>query len=167
MPATTARVPLIGSIAWGALLVQVAVAGLLVWGCRLAGAADPLLFGVVIYTALALLLRKFIAREHRRGVRLARQGRHAEAIAHFGRSVDHFTAHPWIDRFRSIILLSASRMGYREMGLCNMAFCLAQTGEGEQALDRYRQVLREYPGNGLAIAGINLLQAVKQTSTGN
>jgi len=52
-------------------------------------------------------------------------------------------------------------MTYREMGLCNIAFCYSQTGMGEKAKAVYQQALNEYPDNGLAQAGLNMLTSIE------
>ncbi len=64
----------------------------------------------------------FIARAHRRGMRLYRSQQYAAAIQSFGESYDFFARHEWIDRFRAITMMSPSAISYREMALCNIAF---------------------------------------------
>jgi hypothetical protein len=64
----------------------------------------------------------FIAREHRRGMRLYRSQPYAAAIQAYGESYDFFARHEWIDRFRAITMMSPSAISNREMGLCNIAF---------------------------------------------
>lgn len=46
------------------------------------------------------------------------------------------------------------------MALCNIAFCYGQIGEGQKAKEYYQQTLTEYPENGMAQAGINMLNLV-------
>jgi hypothetical protein len=51
-------------------------------------------------------------------------------------------------------------MTYREMGLCNIAFFYSHTGNGLKAKEIYQQALNDYPENGLAIAGLNMMNSV-------
>jgi hypothetical protein len=66
--------------------------------------------------------RMFIARAHRRGMRLSRSQQYAAAIQAYGESYDFFARHTWIDRFRAITMMSPSAISYCEMGLRNIAF---------------------------------------------
>lgn len=50
------------------------------------------------------------------------------------------------------------------MGLCNIAFCYSQIGNGQKAKDYYEQALKEFPENGLATAGLNIIKSVGNTS---
>ncbi|HEX3165740.1 MAG TPA: tetratricopeptide repeat protein, partial [Chitinophagaceae bacterium] len=74
--------------------------------------------------------------------------------------VDYFAKNNWVDKYRYLTLLSSSKMTYKEMGLCNIAFCYSQTGNGQKAKEYYEQALREFPENGLAIAALNMLKSV-------
>ena len=48
------------------------------------------------------------------------------------------------------------------MGLCNIAFCYSQTGNGSKAIEFYQQTLKDYPENGMAKAGLNMLNSLKE-----
>ncbi|WP_083488797.1 tetratricopeptide repeat protein [Pedobacter borealis] len=48
------------------------------------------------------------------------------------------------------------------MGLCNIAFAYSQIGEGEKAIFYYEKAKTINPSNGLAIAGLNMLNSIKQ-----
>jgi Tfp pilus assembly protein PilF len=50
------------------------------------------------------------------------------------------------------------------MGLCNIAFCYSQTGNGLKAKEVYTQTLQEYPENGLANAGLNMLTSLEKST---
>lgn len=76
------------------------------------------------------------------------------AIVHFKESVDYFTRNSWVDQYRVITILSSSKMSYREMALCNIAFCYAQTGQAEKAKALYEEILEEYP-DGIAHYALN------------
>ncbi|MEX2316199.1 MAG: tetratricopeptide repeat protein [Pirellulales bacterium] len=62
-------------------------------------------------------------------------------------------------------MLSASAMSYREMALCNMAFCYAQAGDGQRAKDVYRQAIDLFPSSELARAGLRMLESVGKPSS--
>ncbi len=79
------------------------------------------------------------------------------AIEYFKQSVDFFTKKEWLDKYRAVTMFSASKMSYREMALCNIAFCYAQTGRAEKAKALYEEILQEYPDNGIAYYSLNTI----------
>jgi tetratricopeptide (TPR) repeat protein len=145
-------------MAWLALLPQLAIFALLVAIAHLLGAPEPLLAGAIAYLAASLILRATLARHHRRGIRLYRKERFAEAVPHFYQSYDFFTQHAWVDRWRAVTMLSPSRISYKEMALLNVAFCLAQSGERERAILEYKRVLAEFPNSRMAKSALRLLE---------
>ncbi|UII28319.1 hypothetical protein LVD15_07790 [Fulvivirga maritima] len=118
------------------------------------------LITAIAYALIARILRSTIAKSHRKGISLVKKHQYEEAIQHFKESVKYFTEHKLIDKYRIITLLSASKMSYREMGLCNIAFCYSQIGEGAESKKYYESVLSEYPNNGIAIAGLRMLNSM-------
>lgn len=92
-------------------------------------------------------------------MQLIRKGDFLNAIPHFEQSYTYFSEKIWLDKWRFVVMLSTSQMGYREMALNNVAFCYSQLGQGEQARDYYHQVLAKYPDNGLAQAALRMLDA--------
>src|SRR5205085_9239376 len=93
-------------------------------GWLLVGNQRGVILGLGAYLFYSLIVgRLIIARHHRRGIRLVRQRLFAEAITAFEQSLEFFTRHAWVDRFRSITMLSAAGLSYREMALGNIAFC--------------------------------------------
>ncbi len=77
--------------------------------------------------------RKLIPRAHRRGIRLSQTQQFEDAIRAHKESYEFFTRHSWLDRYRSITMMSPSSMSYREMALINIAFAYGQIGNGEKA----------------------------------
>ncbi|RIY08787.1 tetratricopeptide repeat protein [Hymenobacter rubripertinctus] len=124
------------------------------------GIKEYILFGALTYLATSFVLRGTLAIQHRRGMKLVRQGNFNDAIPHFKNSYDFFSQHKWIDNYRYLALLSSSLMSYSEMALCNTAFCYGQIGDRQQAVYYYEQALQEYPDSGLAKAGLAMLKAV-------
>ena len=157
------KTPIIRQVAWTAAIGQI-VAMILVTTIA-ASFAGPDYCDIVVFASLglfvayALLSRELIAREHRRAIRLVKARQFHEAIEHFERSYDFFTRHALLDKFRSIVLLSASSASYREMALVNIAFCYSQSGNGDKAKQYYRKALEPFPDSGLAQTGINMASA--------
>ncbi len=98
-----------------------------------------------------------LAKYHQQGMKLVKQQKFENAISLFIGSVDFFAKHQWIDKYRFLTLLSASKMTYKEMALCNIAFCYSQIGNGTKAKEYYEQTLKEFPKNGLAIAALKMI----------
>jgi tetratricopeptide (TPR) repeat protein len=156
------NIPIIRQLSWLSVVPQLIVIGLLIFLYHLAGVEEeePFIFGALTYSLLAFGLRNLIAKNHRQGIRLVKQHKFGDAIPYFEKSVDYFNKNNWVDKYRFLTLLSSSKMTYKEMGLCNIAFCYGQTGNGHKAIEYYEQVLKEFPGNGLAITGLNMLKSV-------
>lgn len=116
---------------------------------------DDIFNGVIIFCVIALVLRITIPKSHRKGMKALKQNDFETAIANFKESVDYFTRNRWVDKYRVITVLSSSKMCFREMGLCNIAFCYSQTGQAEKAKALYEEILEEYPDNGIAYYALN------------
>ena len=159
------NVPIIRKIEPLFLIPHYAIMGLLVYIYYLLELKDYLPAGIVTFFILALALRNFISGRHRQGMRLVKQNKFKEAIPLFEKSVEYFTRNEWVDKYRYLTLLSPSKITYREMGLCNIAFCYSQTGDGQKAKQLYELVLREFPENGLARAGLNMLNSANGIHT--
>jgi tetratricopeptide (TPR) repeat protein len=93
---------------------------------------------------------------------LIKEGKFEEAIACFEKSYHFFSRNSWIDKYRYVTLFSASKMSYKEMALCNIAFCYSQVNEGLKAIEYYERTLQEFPENGLAKTGLKMLNSVQQ-----
>jgi tetratricopeptide (TPR) repeat protein len=158
------NVPMIKQFAWTSIVPQLLLIGLLIYIYHLLDFDEPFIFGALTYSIIAFGLRNLIAKNHRQGIKLVKQQKFADAITYFEKSVDYFSTNSWVDKYRFLTLLSSSKMTYREMGLCNIAFCYGQTGNGLKAKEIYQQTLNEYPENGLAIAGLNMLTSVDTKS---
>lgn len=163
------RVPIVRQLSLGAFALHLVLLSALVWlGSLLFPESRPewpILFGAIIFFVAGLLLRNTLARHHRRGVRFMRRGRFKEAIGSFEASVAFFSRRPWMDRWRVISLLSASRASYREMGLCNLAFAFAQSGDGGRSKETYKRALAEYPNSALAATALRLIESVEANRT--
>ena len=155
------NVPVVKQIAWISMLPQIGILFLIGLICYLCGTENPVFPAAAIYLVLSYMLRAAIAKDHQKGMHLVKKQEFAEAIPVFESSYMFFMDNPWVDEYRYVILLSSSRMCYREMALCNIAFCYTQIGEGRKAAEFYRQVLQNYPENGLAQAGLKVLQSAQ------
>ncbi len=158
--------PVVRRISWPAVLPQLAaLGGAVALGTQLVGPPNGVTFGAAAYLIYSFGSRMVIARDHRRGMRLFHGQQYGEAIAAFTASYDFFTRHSWVDKLRSVTLMSPSAMSYREMALCNIAFCHAQLGDGAKARITYQKALAEFPGSGLAEAALRLIDAVSKPAT--
>lgn len=142
-----------------------AMLGAVAIGRYATGTLNGAILGGAVYLAYSIGSRQLIARAHRHGMRLYRNRQYSAAIEAFQSSYDFFTSHAWIDRFRSIVMMSPSAMSYREMALCNIAFCYSQIGDGDNAERYYRQALDEFPDSGLAAAALRMIESFKQQPT--
>jgi tetratricopeptide (TPR) repeat protein len=155
-----ADVPFVrGRVVWFYIIPQLILIFLLCWIFSLyTDDTFTFLFGLVSYWLIIFSLRNLVAKSHRKGIALLKKNNFEQAIVYFQKSVNFFEKNPWVDKYRYLTLLSASRMTYREMGLCNIAFSLSQSGRAAEAKEIYIQVLKQYPENGIATAALNMMQ---------
>lgn len=155
------RAPTVRQISWWGTIPQfVALLLLMEAGAAIAKSSHGILYGAAAYLVYSIGSRTLIPIAHRRGIRLSRNQHFEQAIAAFEESYEFFTRHPWIDRFRSLVLMSPSAISYREMALCNVAFCYTQIGNGRKATEVYRRTLAEFPDSGMAAAALRMLESV-------
>jgi hypothetical protein len=156
------RVPIVTSISWWATIPQFAALAICcAVGYWLLRSPRGVMVGAAVYLAYSFGSRSLIPWYHRRGVRLSRHGRFAEAIPQHQTSYDFFTRHAWLDRYRAIVMMSPSAMSFREMALLNIAFAYAQLGDGAKAKEFYRRALEEFPGSAMAVAALRMIDAAE------
>ena len=160
----SSNIPIVRQVAWVSVIPQFLLMGLLIYSYYLLGFRQHLFWGALTYLILSFGLKFLIPKNHRQGMRLTKQHKFTEAIPYFEKSTDFFSRHSWVDKYRFLTLLSSSKVSYREMGLCNIAFCYSQTGNGQKAKEYYQQTLKEYPDNGMAVAGLNMLTSMDSQS---
>lgn len=159
----SSRTPIVKQISWLATIPQLLA---LLFAMAVGGAFRPrdgIFWGAAVYLVYSIGSRQLVPRHHRAGVALVKQQRFEEAIPKFQESLRFFDRYSWIDRFRSVVLMSPSAAGYREMALANIAFCYGQMGEGRQSRHYYEKCLERFPDSGLAKAAIRMLDAAQQS----
>jgi tetratricopeptide (TPR) repeat protein len=154
-------VPIVRKISWIAVLPQLAALVLCVSIGVFVSPRMGLLGGAAVYVTYSITSRLLVARDHRQGIWLIKQRRYQDAIAMFQRSLSFFDRHDWINRYRSIVLMSPSAISYREMALANIAFCYMQLGDGRQGRAFYEECLRRFPDSGLAVAALRMMDSVQ------
>ena len=151
------NIPIVKQIAWIYLIPQVIFMGLILLVYHFLVFREPVLWCVLTYLALSFLIRKMLAKYHQQGMKLVKQQKFENAISLFIKSVDFLSKHQWIDKYRFLRLLSASKMTYKEMALCNIAFCYSQICNGPKGKEYCEQTLKEFHKNGLAIAALKMI----------
>ena len=162
------KIPIYRPVSWPAIVFQLAVVGVFAFGIALVFGVHEyslaFLLGALAHAIIYRIARAVFTADHRRGIRLFRAKRFREAAPHFEASYAMLSRRPWLDRFRWLLLGSASSMSYREMALCNAAFCYGQFGDGSRAMALYEQVQQEFPDSGVAAASLNMLRSVQSPS---
>ena len=158
------NVPVVRQVAWISVLPQMVVLGIIGVICFLCGFTNPVFPAVATYWLLSYGLKYFVAKDQRIGMELVKKYDYASAIPFFENSYRFFTDNAWVDKYRYITLLTSSAMDYREMALCNIAFCYSQIGDGKKASAYYRQVLETYPENGLAQTSLRMMESAEKAA---
>ena len=122
-----------------------------------------ILFGVYVYLTYRFLTRIVLYRHFYQGMRLLKRERFKEALEPFERAYSFYSKHIWIDRFRSITVLSASRYTLREAALHNIAYCYAQMGDIPQLKACYERIRAEFPNNVMAETGLKFIRSVEKS----
>jgi hypothetical protein len=125
---------------------------------------DGLVFGGGAYLSYSVLSRFFLTRSHRTGISQVRRQQFGDAIESFQKSLAFFDRHPRVDRFRSIVLMSASAASYREMALANIAFCYVQLGNGDRARRYYELCQEQFPESALASAALRMMDVARDSA---
>lgn len=156
--------PVAKQIAWISLLPQLGFTLFLVGLYYILGVAHSFLFGIVTYLVGSSLIQFVAVKDHRQAGRAVKSGDFRAAVAGFQSGYDFLNKYPWIDKYRYVVLLSSSKISFREMALNNIAFCYSQIGEGEKAISYYNQMLSEFPDSDLAKAALNFIAAIRKDS---
>ena len=143
--------------------ILVLVVAITVTSC-LIGSRRGLLAGVLIYLAYSAAVRKFIPRDHNAGLKFVDQSNFHAAIESFTVSYEFFGRHLWLDRLRSLLLMTPSIMSYREMALCWTAYCYSQLNDRKQAIAYYKRATEEFPKSAFAYAALESIDSAKDQS---
>jgi tetratricopeptide (TPR) repeat protein len=123
------------------------------------------IFGALTYLLLSFSLRNFVPMDHRNGIKKNNAGHFQAAISDFEKSYTFFKRYEWIDKYRFITLLSASKMSYREMALANIAFSYGQIGNGKKSKEYYERTLKEFPESGLAKSALRMISSMENNAS--
>jgi tetratricopeptide (TPR) repeat protein len=155
----SSKIPTIRQAAWISVIPQIILMTVLVFIFYYFQFEEYLINGVVAYLIISFLLRTQIPKSHRHGMSLVKQKQFENAIAYFEKSLEFFESNEWIDKYRFIVLLSSSKITYREMAFVNIAFCYSQIGKGEKAREYYNIALENYPDSEIAKTALNLMDS--------
>jgi len=114
-------------------------AGLSLWPTALMVGA----WGFVLYRIF--VVRFGLCRDHRRGVIALKRGKFHDGLAAFERSEAKWAARPTLDRFRAVLLGSATPWRFHTLARYNRAYALSRLGRGEDSLELLNAVLDEDP----------------------
>ncbi|WP_149640380.1 MULTISPECIES: tol-pal system YbgF family protein [unclassified Dyadobacter] len=151
-------------LAWISLVPQLGFTALLIGLYYILGITHSFFFGIMTYLAGSSLIQFFTIKHLRQALRDIKAGDFDAAILGFQSSYDILSKYPLIDKYRYLILLSSSKISYREMALNNIAFCYSQIGEEEKAIVLYNRMLAEYPGSTLAKTALDSINAIRKDS---
>jgi tetratricopeptide (TPR) repeat protein len=153
--------PVIKQVSFVSLIPQILVLFALVFIFYVLNLGDPVLMGAGSYLVISFIVRRFIPIYHRNGMRYFRARDYEKARKQFEKSYVFFKEHEWIDKYRFIVLLSSSRVSYREMALINIAFCYGQLGNGKMSKEYYEKTLMEFPESQMAVSALKMYDAAR------
>jgi tetratricopeptide (TPR) repeat protein len=115
------------------------------------------LMAAMLYLGLAVVLQNLIPADHRRGMQAFKKADYSTAKEAFEDSYNFFQKKEWLDKYRSLFMLSVSKMSYKEIALVNMALCDLQAGKMQDARAGYERVLKEFPDSKMAKEAIDYI----------
>lgn len=155
------KTPVLRQISWLSVLPQLAAMVLSVGICNVFLSSDgnfASITGLLIYLGYSYGSRWILLKSHNYGMMLTNQERYAEAIDKFEASYRFFSKYAWVDRYRSLTMMSSAKHSYREMALINIATCNVQIGNIEQAKLHYARTLQEFPNNSMAQDALDAIE---------
>lgn len=144
------KIPIASQTAWISAVPQLLLFGFLIFIYYLLNIDQFVLFGALTYLLLSFTIRMLVLKSFSGGMKLLKKSRFEEAIPCFEKSVDFFIRNSWLDTYRYLVLFSSSKISFKEMALCNIAFCYMQIGKEQKAKKVYERILKEYPDNEIA-----------------
>lgn len=157
------EIPTIRQTAWISVIPQFLFMGFLLLVFHLISPEKAILYGCVTYLSISYFLRFFIPKSHRRGLSLFKEKQFLEGINSFQESYNFFKKNEYLDKYRYLLLLSSSKISYREMALNNIAFAYGQIGDGKKAKEHYERLLVEFPNNGIAKAALKMIGSFEKS----
>ena len=155
--------PTIRQAAWISVIPQFLFMGLLLFVFHQISPKNAVLFGATTYLSISYILRSFIPKSHRKGLSLYKNNQYLEGINSFQESYNFFNQNNYLDKYRYLLLLSSSKMGYKEMALNNIAFGYSQIGDGKKAKEYYERLLVEFPKNEIAKAALKMIDSFEKS----
>ncbi len=153
--------PLINYISWKSILPPLLVATVLILLARfllpVRELAEAFAIGGGVFVAYTFGARHFIASANRRGLKAVAQQEYEAALEYFEESYAFFSRNRWLDRYRSITLMSSSLWSYREMALMNILTVHVRKKDFAAATEAGRRVLEEFPDNQIAQSTYDML----------
>lgn len=151
---------LLKQVNWSAFLLHVLLIVLFPYLLSLFNVAIDLglLISALSYMALSVILQRMLPLHHRMGFSLLMQKNYEAASLAFQESWNYFNKKPWLDKYRAVLMLSASKISYREMALINRSLCYWHIGDTEKALESYREVLHYFPQSRMAKDAISYIE---------
>ncbi|QCE42252.1 tetratricopeptide repeat protein [Psychroserpens sp. NJDZ02] len=156
----SSKTPTVRQTNWISIIPHLIIMGIIILIWHQINPEQAFLYGPLTYLLLSMILRYLIPKDHRNGIKKNHAGKFEEAILDFQKSYTYFKKHEWLDKYRFVTLLSASKMSYQEMALINIGFCYAQIGNGEKSKAYYEKTLQDFPNNGMAKAALRMLHAM-------
>lgn len=112
-----------------------------------AQAAIVLLITVLFMVAICLLQFYRYVRVLNQGVALMKQHRYEAAIALFSHIHQYFEKHPWVDKYRYVLLISCSAIPMKVMCVMNITACHVLLKNKELATFYYHTLVKLYKGH--------------------
>jgi tetratricopeptide (TPR) repeat protein len=151
--------PIVKQISWKAIPARLPLLLVIMLICSLFNSQVAIIVGVISYITITTVVPRLAALTINKGIKLVRQEKFQEAIPYFEHSYDFYERNSWIDKYRFLVVFSSSKISYREINLCNIAFCYGQLQQKEKCIEAYQRALQHFQDSSLAKSALRVLEA--------
>ena len=160
----TTPVPVVRDVSWS--LVALQTAGLLaaVVGLELLFRRPPwgLIVGASLYLAVAHTARALLTPWRRRGWKAVRECRWTDAERIFADGLAALDRRPWIDRWRALVILDASRTSLRSQAMTVLAVCRLRQDDVEGFERWSERALSADPRSRVAASNLATVRTIRR-----
>ena len=129
--------------AWGlAYYFLVEIGFIYLFSLWFPGKLYGLFMGVLAFLVLLLLQQYTHRSTFRQGIRHLKKNQYDAAIICFQKSLKYFEQYPFLDKYRHLLLISASEISCKEMALKNIVACYYFLNNKEKAAFYYDSLIR-------------------------
>lgn len=162
MPVTRSRPVMFYILHWrGMLIALVLTMTLCFLGTLLLGWPVGLFVGAVVMVVYSKGIRRVIVPDYFQGIKHIKRNEHDAAIERFQRCLGFLSRHPWIDRWRNVVLLWPSPYSLTSSCFHCMGASHLRANRVDLAKENFKQALALQPNHFLSAAYLENIESIE------